>query len=197
MTGHPSIDPARIYHFEMQTITLFDFPASGPILDIGGGGEGTIGRIKGNQVVAVDPNRRELEEAPPGPLKIVMDAAALLFLDNTFPTATAFCSFMYMPKEVRTQVMAEVYRVLTPGGIFTIWDMLLPPRVNENQDVAVFPLMLALPNGEEISTGYGVLWPREGRTEAYYAELSLASGFELLEQTQDGSLMVLKLRKPV
>ena len=33
------------------------------ILDIGGGGEGIIGKLKGEQVVAIDPNKRELEEA--------------------------------------------------------------------------------------------------------------------------------------
>jgi len=43
-------------------------------LDIGGGGEGVIGQMKGKQVIAIDPNRRELEEAADGPLKIVMDA---------------------------------------------------------------------------------------------------------------------------
>ena len=43
-------------------------------MDIGGGGRGVIGELKGKQVIAIDINKRELEEAPDGPLKVVMDA---------------------------------------------------------------------------------------------------------------------------
>jgi hypothetical protein len=50
-----------------------DFDAAGYILDIGGGGEGVIGQLKGERVVAIDKQKRELEEAAPGALKIVID----------------------------------------------------------------------------------------------------------------------------
>ena len=39
-------------------------------MDICGGGEGIIGQMKPAQVIAIDLSKRELEEAPPGPLKI-------------------------------------------------------------------------------------------------------------------------------
>ena len=74
----------RTLRFEMQYVTINNFEADGYILAIGGGGEGTIGRLKGRQVIAVDISKRELEEAPDGPLKIIMDARDLKFLDKTF-----------------------------------------------------------------------------------------------------------------
>jgi exopolyphosphatase/guanosine-5'-triphosphate,3'-diphosphate pyrophosphatase len=66
------------------------------VLDIGGGGEGVIGRLKGRDAVAVDIRKEELEEAVDGPLKIIMDARDLKFLDESFHTATAFFSMMYI-----------------------------------------------------------------------------------------------------
>ena len=36
----------------------------GKILDIGGGGEGIIGRLYGPQVIAIDYRQDELDEAP-------------------------------------------------------------------------------------------------------------------------------------
>ena len=47
---------------------------SGRILDIGGGGEGVIGRVYGPQVTAIDVSVEELAEAPEGFEKLVMDA---------------------------------------------------------------------------------------------------------------------------
>ena len=47
--------------------------ADGYVLDIGGGGEGVIGRLRGSQVVAIDCRKEELKEAPEGPLKIVCE----------------------------------------------------------------------------------------------------------------------------
>jgi hypothetical protein len=60
---HPEISEDRLFFFERQEIVVNNIDASGYILDIGGGGEGVIGRFKGEQVIAIDPNRRELEGA--------------------------------------------------------------------------------------------------------------------------------------
>lgn len=54
----------------------------GKILDIGGGGEGIIGRVYGAQVVAIDNRQEELDEAPDGFEKILMDASRLSFPHN-------------------------------------------------------------------------------------------------------------------
>jgi ubiquinone/menaquinone biosynthesis C-methylase UbiE len=86
----PNISEDRLYYFEKQEIIVEDFDSPGYILDIGGGGEGIIGKLKGKQVVAIDPNKQELEEAPVGSLKVIMDATDLQFLDNTFSVASCF-----------------------------------------------------------------------------------------------------------
>jgi hypothetical protein len=46
-------DPSRIHRLEPQEIAVTDVPASDLILDIGGGGEGIIGRLKGDQTAIV------------------------------------------------------------------------------------------------------------------------------------------------
>ena len=80
-------------------IDLQPLPVQGWILDIGGGGEGVIGQLMGTQVVAIDRSAAELEEAAPGPLKIVMDASELRFLDASFSAGTAFFCLMYIRDE--------------------------------------------------------------------------------------------------
>lgn len=94
----------------------------GPIIDLGGGGEGVIGRIYGSQAVAIDNRQEELDEAPEGPKKLLMDAAALTFEDNSFQHVTSFFSFLYMPFDVQAQAIAQAARVLRPGGSLHIWD---------------------------------------------------------------------------
>ncbi len=188
----PSED--ELYFFEQQEVAVEDFPASGYILDVGGGGEGVIGRLKGTQVVAIDISRRELEDAPAGPLKIVMDATDLQFLDETFNTATAFFTLMYVPGSDHPKVFEEIARVLRPGGRFLIWDVELPERLDAEKDVAVFPLLIKLP-GEEIATGYGTRWPARQQDAGYYIGLAEASGFEVLRKQASGGTLFLELRK--
>ena len=93
---HMSRPPAeQIWLAPRQSVPVLDFPAKGLILDIGGGGWGVIGQLKGKQVVAVDLRKREFEEAPGEPLiKIIMDARDLKFLDKTFDPATVSFAFM-------------------------------------------------------------------------------------------------------
>ena len=132
--GDGEIPEERILFFDVQEVPLHDFEASGYILDIGGGGEGIIGRLKGEQVIAIDPSIRELEEAPSGPLKVVMDARDLQFLDSTFLTATAFFTLMYIKAADHERVLSEVLRALKPGGRFLIWEVVLPPRPEEGKE---------------------------------------------------------------
>ncbi len=122
------ISEDRFYSFEKQEVIVENFYSTGYILDIGGGGEGIIGKLKGKEVVAIDPNKQELEEAPAGPLKIVMDAKNLQFIDNTFSVATSFFTLMYIRKADHQRVFNEVFRVLIPAGLFLIWDVNFPKR---------------------------------------------------------------------
>src|SRR5215471_2251541 len=114
---------------EREEIAIPDFPSSGYVLDIGGGCRGTIGRIKGEQVVAIDISMKELNEAPSGFLKILMDASDLKFPDKSFHTVTAFFALMFMKPEIHDKVFSEAYRVLAPGGEWLIWDSPIPARV--------------------------------------------------------------------
>ena len=193
---HPEISEDRLFFFEREEIIVDDFDATGFILDIGGGGQGVIGKLKGEQVIAIDPSKRELEGAAAGPLKIIMDATNLQFLDGTFSTAASFYTLMYIKgTDDHKKAFSEVFRVLTPDGRLLIWDAVFPPRFDEDKDIAVFPLTVQLPD-EEIDAGYGVLWPEEGRDMSYYVGLAKNAGFEVVSQRESGQMFFLELRKP-
>ena len=180
--------------FKQQKVFVEDFNASGYILDIGGGGEGVIGQLKGQQVIAIDISKRELEDAPPGPLKIVMDGRDLKFVDNSFPTATVFFTFVYIDSKDHKQVFQELHRVLADGGRLLIWDVLFPVSEDDQKEMAVFPLKTTLPE-KEITTGYGVRWPREGRGLAHYLKLADETGYEVLDQMTNDMWFYLELKK--
>jgi len=181
---------------ERQEVTVHDFEAPGWILDVGGGGEGIIGILKGRQVVAIDLWRRELEESPEGPLKIVMDAADLQFLDATFDTATAFFSLMYIKTRADFEkVFGELFRVLKAGGQLLIWDVFVPQCLDDEKDIFAVPILIRVA-GQEIETGYGQLWPEEECDLAFYLGLVEKSGFQVVTQRQHGRVFRLELQKP-
>lgn len=169
----------RYFKIETQEINLQEINLTGKILDIGGGGEGVIGLLQGEKVVAIDRSKEELEEAPAGPLKIVMDARELKFLDDTFDTITIFFTSMYVKRKERIKVFAEAYRVLKPGGKLYFWDVLIPPFPGGEKDIFVVPVEILLPD-KKISTGYGTLWPNNEQDLAYYKNLGQEVGFEVI-----------------
>ncbi|MCK4413153.1 MAG: class I SAM-dependent methyltransferase [Candidatus Eisenbacteria sp.] len=185
----------RLHALEEQEVALEDFACGGRILDIGGGGEGVIGELKGSSVVAVDRRRGELEAAPPGPLKIVMDVRELQFLDGTFHCVTAFFSLCYVPGGDHELILREAFRVLRPRGDFLVWDLIAPPRPDGDKDILVIPLAIRLPH-RQITTSYGVSWPIEGRDVGYYVRLAEAVGFELISRQEWGRVFHLHLRRP-
>ncbi len=128
------------------------------MLDIGGGGEGVIGQLASRQVIAIDLSARELLGAPDGPLKIVMDATDLKFLDGSFKTATSFFTLMYMNAETQGRALRELYRVIVPGGRVLVWDLILPARFDPVKDIGIVPLTIHLPD-RTIETGYGTFFP--------------------------------------
>jgi hypothetical protein len=191
-------DPAdnRTHTFERQHVAVNGLPASGIILDIGGGGGGIIGQFAGARVIAIDRLREELEEAPAGPLKIVMDARELQFLDGAFQIATSFFTLIYIAAEDHRRVFEEVFRILAPDGHFLIWDAVFPPRGNHTKDIALLPVTVELPDGRTISNTYGVRWPSEGRDVGYYRALAENAGFGVVSQRITGQHVHMDLQKP-
>jgi SAM-dependent methyltransferase len=193
-SAHQPIDKEKLEFFEREDVVVEDFPAKGFVLDIGGGGEGVIGQLKGPQVVAIDLSKKELEGAPSGPLKIVMDATELKFLDASFETVTAFFSFMYMPPEVREKALKEIDRVLTPAGKFLLWDPIVPAQKDPKKEYAVFRYTFKLP-ATEIKTGYGTPYRPYVRDAAYHIGSAERAGFRVVRRRQQGRTFFIEFAK--
>ena len=194
---HMSRPPAeQIWLAPRQSVPVFDFPAKGLILDIGGGGWGVIGQLKGKQVVSIDISPQELVEAPPGPLlKIIMDARQLLFLDDTFPTVTVFFTFMFMAPADHEKVFRELYRVTEPGGRILIWDVVFPDLKDPKKRFATFPVTVKLP-GKEIDAGYSTYLVPGGQGLPHFEALAAKSGFAVLNKKTSQDWFTLELAKP-
>ena len=135
-----NIDNERIHFVSEQNIQLVKFESEGWILDVGGGGEGIISQLFGEQVIAIDSSETELEEAPATEsLKIVMNATELKFLNNAFNTVTSFFTMMYIDNCNKEKVFKEIYRVLKPEGTFLLWDMNIPSAKNSEKDIYAVP----------------------------------------------------------
>jgi len=179
---------------DLGTLVLEDFPAEGYILDLGGGGEGVIGQLKGREAISIDISKRELEEAPGDALKIVMDATDLKFLDGTFGTTASFFTLMYIPQDLHPKVFAEAFRVMKPGGVFRIWDAVFD-TAPEGKKIAVVRLSIQLPH-TLIGTGYGTRFPPERHDLDYYRRLARAAGFEESTARDESDWFYLELKKP-
>ncbi len=166
------------YVFPQVEWDIKDFDSDGYILDLGGGGEGVIGQLKGKDVIAIDFRKEELLEAPEGPLKLVMDARDLKFLDESFHTSTAFFSLMYVrKKEDQLKVFREAWRVLKPGGVLHFWDVDISQKPKTDSKHFIVHLLYHI--GDKVTeTGYGMPWPEEPRDLDYYQELANQAGFQ-------------------
>ncbi|MCJ7734262.1 MAG: methyltransferase domain-containing protein [Anaerolineales bacterium] len=183
------------YIFPQVDWELEKFEHEGFVLDIGGGGEGVIGQLMDKDVVAIDFRKEELLEAADGPLKIIMDARELKFLDDSFQTASAFFSLMYIKKrEDQHKVFEEISRVLKPGGKFHIWDVDLKQKPKTDQEIFIVHLKYSI-GGRSKETGYGMRWPKEPRGFDDYLGMAKKTGFREVETRWVGNTFYLCLEK--
>ena len=197
MSEQQAIDDKRMFQLDEQVIPVKDaFNDDDLILDLGGGGEGIIGLLRGRQVVAVDKRQDELEGCASGPIKVVADATELPFLDASFDAATAFFFLMYVPNEDRPAVLDETFRVLRPGAKLHIWDVTIPARGDRTEDIFVVPIRAELPS-KNVQTGYGVRWDGREMSADSITKMALDAGFALVDVTEEGETFHLVLSRPV
>jgi len=188
-------NPKAVY-FDRQEVGVPDFAADGFILDIGGGGEGVIGQLKGNQVISIDPYKDELENAPSTNLKIVMDGRDLKFLDNSFDTAAIFYTLMYISAGDHEKVFREVKRVLKHGGRLLIWDVNLPVWKDAAKEFGIYRFKFKLPQ-KEIVTGYGARFPKVAdQNMQYYTNIAKSAGFKVVTAQNNEPSFYLELQTP-
>ncbi|MFX1379535.1 MAG: class I SAM-dependent methyltransferase [Promethearchaeota archaeon] len=187
----------NIFFTHPQGINLNNIKLDGRILDIGGGGEGIIGQLKGDSVISIDLRKSELEEALEAgdseSLKIIMDAKDLKFLDNTFDTITAFFSIMYMPKSDHKKIFKEIYRVLRKKGEFIIWDPIIPKNIDKEKELYVILNKVQIKD-KEVVAGYGTRWNKE-QDVSYFIELIKDIGFKIIDQKLEEEYFFLRLKK--
>ena len=185
------LEDLGLFMTNLQSIEIEPLKTEGLILDIGGGGEGVIGKLHGKQVVAIDTSERELAETRNKALKIVMDATELKFLPQSFHTCTSFFSLMYIEKSQHSKVFREVHRVLKDDGRFLLWDVRIPESVKEYKQFIV-PLKIQIQD-EVVETGYGVKW--QVQDVDYFKQLAQQTGFRILRDRSIGETFYLEMSK--
>ena len=137
-----------------QHILIHEIP-KGRVIDIGGGGEGVIAQVGGDNIIAIDKylsEIRETKDKAPDVTWIVTDGAELPFPNESFDNATAFFSCMYMSEDVKRKIFQETRRILKNGGEFWIWDVNMSPK----SKVFAIRLKAEIPENRTITTVYGV-----------------------------------------
>lgn len=168
---------------------IMDKTIKGTILDIGGGGEGIIGRIYQSQVTAIDNRQEELDEAPKGFTKLLMDACNLKFGDSIFDNVSLFYTLMYIDKNKHNKVIKEAYRVLKKGGELYIWDTI----INEANP---FLVELNIDIGDStVNTTYGVYKENAFQDKDYYKSICEEREFYLIEESLYNNQFYLHLKK--
>lgn len=160
----------------MQTISI-NRVLRGKILDIGGGGDGIIGRVYGEQVVAIDNCQEELDETPDGFEKVFMDASELTFQNESFDHVTAFYSFLFIRRDLYDAVLAEAVRVLRPGGKLHIWDCCVTTAYPE----PFFTELDVDANGTRLHPAYGVVKENAEQNAATFTTLCQKYGLRLTD----------------
>jgi ubiquinone/menaquinone biosynthesis C-methylase UbiE len=151
----------------------------GLVVDIGAGGEGTIAKACGREIVCVDISKREIDEARSrGAIAnwVLCDACSMPFRNGTFDAATLFFSLMYVKtSERKLALMVEARKILKSDGSLYLWDA----AIREKPDPYVVFVEASLPDGEKIYTGYGVKGKEKEQTLELINKLALRAGFRV------------------
>ncbi|HOF23065.1 MAG TPA: class I SAM-dependent methyltransferase [Thermotogota bacterium] len=179
-----------------QTVDFTEAPPiSGEILDLGGGGEGVVGRLFGQRVTAVDKRQEELDETREGPIKIVADAKSLPLPDSSFDSVTAFYFLMYVKPTEYSQIFREAFRTLKTGGVFYIWDTVIPACEEPIRKTFVVPVIVKM-NNKTIQTAYGVGWKDRMLSPELLTEIALNTGFVVKSEKRCEEAFFMELMKP-
>lgn len=112
--------------FPQEFVNFFgDFVGltKGRVLDVGSGPgrDGLILKGKGLDVICLDASEEMVKMSKERGLEsLVGDFNSLPFEDNFFGGVWAYTSLLHVPKAEVGQVLAEIRRVLQPGGIFAL-----------------------------------------------------------------------------
>jgi len=153
---------------------------NGSVLDVGGGGEGTIAKTCGSGVVSIDIRKNEIIEAiSRGAVAnwVLCDACSMPFKNNTFDVVTFFFSLMFIKtSEKKHTVLAEAKRVLKPNASLSLWDAV----IREKPDLNMIFVETVLSDGQKIYTGYGVKGQKEKIQDLeFISKLGAEVGFEI------------------
>jgi len=93
------------------------------VLDLGSGTGAAFDQLINYETTAIDPDKKMLE-LNSFENKVLGSAENLPFDDNSFDNV--FCCFLWRNVSDTNKALAEVYRVLKPGGKFILLDMTRP-----------------------------------------------------------------------
>ena len=93
------------------------------VLDLGSGTGAAFDQLINYETTAIDPDKKMLE-LNSFENKVLGSAENLPFDENSFDNV--FCSFVWRNVSDTNKALAEVYRVLRPGGKFILLDMTRP-----------------------------------------------------------------------
>lgn len=181
---------------DKQYVTIEDpFTNNDSIIDLGGGGEGVIGIVRGKQVTAIDLRKDELDEIPNGPIKVIADARDLPFKNEHFSAATSFFFLMYVEQNDRLQIIKEAFRVLKNGSYMYIWDVIIPKQNLTDKKIFALPLQVKIID-KTINTIYGTKWDNRALSCEEISSLAKKSGFTVINESIDDQIFYLVLQKP-
>jgi len=182
-----------MYVIKKQRVSIEDkYTATDRILDLGGGGEGVIGRLRGKQVVAIDTSKEELNDTPEGPVKIVADARDLPFQEGEFDIVTSFFFLMYTKTVDHEKIIRQAYKVLKKDGVLQIWDVVIPSP--QKQRLFVIPIKIRM-NNKLIETAYGTPWKEHEMCLDEIEEIGQRVGFVVKVKNRINETFYIEFKK--